>query len=265
MAKYKVALGQFESIPLKLEKNYEKAVQMIQDAGKQGVDIMCFPEMFLSGYFLEPLLDPDNSAEDVCCYDKIKELAKLAAKENMALILPGVKKEGFNFKNVAYVFSKEGVLCGTYAKQHLFRDEKKAFQPGESAKIFQCDNLKFGISICYDTNFPEPCRILALQGAKVIFVPGAWCAQDGQKWDLLLRTRALENQVFVVGVNAYAKDQPLELYGHSKVVSPWGDVLKETQNKGDDLIIFTIDDQEVDRARKDIFYLEDMKFSGYSF
>ena len=123
----------------------------------------------------------------------------------------------------------------------------------------QNKSIKISIMICYDAGFPESCRSLALQGAEIVFCPAAWRIQDVDMWDLNLSQRALENLLFVVGVNRFGHEGDLELFGKSKICNPRGRVLKELPMDRESVEVFEIDLMDVECFRIEIPYLRDRK------
>ncbi|MEG0662965.1 MAG: nitrilase-related carbon-nitrogen hydrolase, partial [Anaerovoracaceae bacterium] len=122
--------------------------------------------------------------------------------------------------------------------------------PGNAATVVDTKYGKIGVAICYDVRFPELSRRMALDGAKVIILPAAFNMTTGPAhWSLSMRARALDNQVYFAA-NAPARDEngPYVAYGHSMIVSPWGEVLMEADEK-EDIIYSEIDTDYVDSIR----------------
>jgi deaminated glutathione amidase len=135
--------------------------------------------------------------------------------------------------NTSLLFSPHGELVAKYRKTHLFdavipgrvdARESDLFVPGRSVVTATIEDVRIGMSICYDLRFPELYRLQALQGAKILCVPAAFQLYTGRDhWELLLRARAVENQCFVIGAATLTSDPPTN--GRSVVVDPWGVVL----------------------------------------
>lgn len=263
MSKIKIALGQIESVLGNKKENIEKALKFIAAAGKEHADIICFPELFLSGYHLgilggrTPELSEDTDGEN------LKLLRKAAEKNGIYVILPMIFNDGGVMRNSAFLISRDGKIEGVYSKNHMFGNEADYFIPEHKYPVFETDFGKIGIMICYDMNFPEPGRILALKGANIIFVPAAWRIQDGDKWDLFTQVRALENTVYLAAVNGYGNNPGLELYAHSKIIDPLGNKLVQSDIFGDDLLIQEISPDFTEDARKECPYLKDIQIKDY--
>ena len=184
------------------------------------------------------------------------ELAALAKKHGITLVAGSIpllfEKASENelvnnrkvdtaskFTNTCLVFSPEGRQLGRYDKIHLFDvevndgeknySESKYTQAGYDVTTIDLAPVIVGLSICYDLRFPELYRQLATQGANVIVVPAAFTRVTGKAhWETLLRARAIENQAYIIaagqeGVHANGR----ETWGHSMIVSPWGEILAE--------------------------------------
>ena len=118
--------------------------------------------------------------------------------------------------------------------------------------------------ICYDAGFPEIARILTLKGAEVIVMPSAWRIQDYSLWDINTRSRALENTVFLVGVNmVYEKNGETYLFGGSRIVGPDGHVMREAALGREEIVIEEIDLKSLSYIRENYRYLRDLRMELY--
>jgi deaminated glutathione amidase len=146
-------------------------------------------------------------------------------------------EEGFSggVFNTSVLIGSDGADLAAYRKIHMFDveaggveyRESEHEQPGEEIVAATVDGLELGLTICYDLRFPELHRILAVRGARLIAVPSAFTAATGRDhWEVLLRARAIENQVFVIAPNQVGEAPPhYRSFGHSAIVDPWGTVL----------------------------------------
>jgi len=216
------------------QRNLEVAERLVRDAARDGADLVCLPERWnllgdsatiLDG--AEPLDGPSLAA------------ARSWAGELGIHLLAGSiaeRAEGHErLFNTSVLIGPDGEDVAAYRKIHMFDVEVEGTtfresdhdQPGEEIVTASLDDLELGLSVCYDLRFPELYRILAVRGAPVIAVPSAFTAPTGRAhWEVLLRARAIENQVFVVAPDQIGKAPPkFESYGHSAIVDPWGVVL----------------------------------------
>ncbi len=170
------------------------------------------------------------------------------------------------------VFSPSGDIEGRYDKIHLFDvnvtdkvgsyKESDFIEPGElTPVVVDIDGLKVGLTICYDLRFPELFRILVDMGAELIVVPAAFTYVTGEAhWNVLLQSRAIENQVFVLGVNQcgyHTKNR--QTYGHSVCYSPWGDTLGFLKEEPDNLYV-EIDRDRITQCRASMPVLQHRRF-----
>ena len=259
--KVKVALGQMTSKLGDVEYNVKKAVEFIRQAAHMDADIICLPELFATGYNLRVLKDEIKRLS--CEYSQfiIKELSKSAKDNNIYVIAPFgiVEKTENNLYNAAVVFDSNGNNIGNYYKTHAFSLEKEYFVEGNQYNIFETNFGRIGILICYDVGFPEAARTLCLKGAEIIFIPAAWRIQDENAWLLNVPSRALENQLYTIGVNRSGFDEDVHLFGKSMVCNPDGKVEMQIEYDMDGVVVWEIDLNEVERCRSDGGYLADRK------
>lgn len=164
--------------------------------------------------------------------------------------------------NTAYVFDREGRQIAKHRKMHLFDIDVKGGQyfresetlaPGDTVTVFDTEFGKMGLCVCFDARFPELFRLMVLRGAKMIFVPAAFNMTTGpMHWDLMFRSRAVDNQCFVAGTST-ARDASAGYvaWGHSLVVSPWGEIVNEADEKAEH-ITTDIDLDQVTQVREQL-------------
>ncbi len=259
----KAAIGliQMESELGDVPANLRKAVSLIGRAAEKGAQIICLPELFATGYN-QGILQERNTLLGSGFYQEIVRTMSQAAKENHVYLIAPFARQG-NLKGVlwnsASLFDEDGELLGAYDKFQLCGLEKCNFRSGSEIHVFNTRFGKIGVMICYDAGFPEICRSLCLKGAQIVFVPAAWRKQDSYMWDLNLSQRALENTLFVAGVNRVGMEGKIHLFGKSKICRPNGKILKELEEDREDILVETIDLQDVLKARAEIPYLRDRK------
>lgn len=186
--------------------------------------------------------------------------------------VPEVDEEGRVY-NTAYVFDRQGRQAAKHRKVHLFDIDVKGGQrfkesetltAGNTSTVFDTEFGRIGLCICYDLRFPELSRKMADQGARIILVPAAFNMTTGPAhWELLFRSRAVDNQLFMVGTSP-ARDMTASYHawGHSMVVSPWGTVLGELQEQPG-VLITEIDLEETDRVRRQLPLLKQRRPEVY--
>ncbi len=137
--------------------------------------------------------------------------------------------------------------------------------PGEEVVTAPVGELELGLSVCYDLRFPELYRIMALRGAHAITVPAAFTAVTGRDhWEVLLRARAIENQLFVIAAGQFGAAPPhYESWGHSMIVDPWGRIL-DSIDDGEGFAIAELDLDELTSVRERIPSLANRRPGAYS-
>lgn len=247
----KVGLIQIHSIPAEIEENVKHGVEMFREAAEGGADLVVFPELWTCGYYLET----DGFLAAVRENDRILEKFQRLAKEtHTVLVLPLPQQiEGKLFIGL-YVIESNGKIIGEYQKSFLWGREQQYFTPGKREyEPIETSVGKLGVLICYDIEFPEPSRILALKGAQIIVVPSVWSIQALHRWQIQLPARALDNTLFVLGINNVGEGA----CGHSKAVSPTGIVMAEASGEAEEILMCDIDVTDIEEARRKIPYLKE--------
>ncbi len=257
----------------------ERILNLLEKANDKGVNIIGFPELSLSLFFFPKEIVPPEKREDL--FEEIpneftKPIFERAAKYNIAMVLPYAEKYKTNYYNSAIVTNEKGEILGKYRKNHLplfsftsgkASHEKLYFKPGNLGyPIFTLEtvNAKIGVQICYDRRFPEGYRILALKGAEIIFNPTNLATYDEKDragtWGRCLQSRALENQLFVVGPNKSGVEKGRNSVGESMIISAvGGEIITQGDNKGDELVFATIDLDDIKDVRANLPLTRDLR------
>lgn len=208
--------------------NIARARDMLLRARDGGADMAILPEMFCIAYSLD-LFEPASEPLMGDCCAMLSE----SAKETGMTIVGGSfpEREAGRIYNTCTVFDGTGELIGAYRKAHMFDVFLPDFKFTESS-VLSCGNksplifdspIKTGVAICFDIRFPEFGRRIMEAGADLYALPAAFAQKTGVKhWELLLRARALDNQMFVAGVAPAASKNS---YGHTMLASPDGAVM----------------------------------------
>lgn len=230
--KFKIALIQMP-VSHDKEANVELACLKVSEAAKMSVDMVVLPEMFNCPYsnkYFRPYAEPKGG-------DTWQAMSNCASKNEVFLVAGSMPEldEGRVF-NTSFVFDPLGAQIARHRKVHLFDIdvvggqrffESETLSPGNEVTVFESPFGLIGLCVCFDLRFPELARLMTLKGAQVIVVPGAFNMTTGPAhWEIMFRQRAVDNQVFTIGV-APARDENGEYvsYGNSIVCSPWGEVL----------------------------------------
>jgi predicted amidohydrolase len=246
-----LALVQFEPKLGDLAANLERVLGLTREAAGQKAEFVIFPELALTGYNQELLGDKLVELALTPADEPIRQLAQAADQHNIHLIVGFVEKRavpGVVYNSIV-ICGPEGSVLATYAKTHLFSSENLYFRPGASLNSLRTKHGVIGPMICMDIGYPEVARILSLQGAELLLAASAWITEDEDIWPLHLKARALDNLVFVAGINRVGDEGQLHFIGQTMLVDPRGRVLAEL-GSGEDILVTTIDLDEVTKARR---------------
>jgi len=273
MEKIKIAAIQMSTVADKME-NVRTVKAYLEKIKDENPDFVILPEMFCCPYQTENFpIYAEKEGGPVW-----QQLSGYAKQYGIYLIggsMPEKDAEG-NVYNTSYIFDREGKQIGKHRKVHLFDIDIKGGQTfkesdtltaGDSDTVFDTEFGKIGVMLCFDIRFPELSRMMVNDGVKVIFVPAAFNMTTGPAhWELSFRTRALDNQIYMVGC-APARDVSAGYisWGHSIVTDPWGRVIDMLdEKKGILLAELDMDYEEQVREelpllksrRKDMYKLE---------
>lgn len=238
----------------------------------QGIDLVTLPEMFACPYNTAsfPIFAEKEHGEiwSIC-----SDLSKQYGIYLSAGSIPEIDDAG-NVYNTAYVFNRQGEQIAKHRKMHLFDidikngqrfKESDTLSAGNQPTVFDTEFCKIGLCICYDFRFPELSRLMVNEGAKVILVPAAFNMTTGPAhWEIMFRSRAIDNQVYVVGT-APARNLSSKYisWGHSIIVSPWGDVLNQMEEQ-EGYTIQELDLDVVEQVRSQLPLLAHRRSDVYS-
>jgi N-carbamoylputrescine amidase len=263
--------------------NLEKAVAAVHKAAAAGAQIICLPELFRSPYFCQ--------RQDPALFDLAEpipgpstERLSKAARETGSVVVgslferraPGV------YHNTAVVFDADGSLLGLYRKMHIPDDplyyEKYYFTPGDIGfRAFDTHFGRVGVLVCWDQWFPEGARLTALHGAEVLLYPTAigWHPREKDEvgesqreaWELIQRSHAVANGVFVAAVNRVGHEGPddggIEFWGSSFVSDPFGVVLGQASEVDAGVVIVPCDHRRLEDVRRNWPFLRDRRIDAY--
>ena len=250
-----------------------KHVPFIEDAGKQGVQILCLQEIFNTPYFC-PGQDSSwyASAESVPG-PTVERMQGYAKKYNMVMIVPVYEKEQAGvLYNTAAVIDADGSYMGKYRKNHIPHTagfwEKFFFKPGNLGyPIFETKYAKVGVYICYDRHFPDGARCLGLNGAEVVYNPSATVAGLSEYlWKLEQPAHAVANGYFMGCINRVGTEKPWDLgefYGTSYFVNPRGQIFAEASRDKDELLVAEFDLDMIDEVRSTWQFFRDRRPETY--
>ena len=220
-----IALAQTSPVLGKISDNLDAAVRLTEQAAAEGADLILFPELCFTGYQLE-LLGKEILRLSDEWNEQIHDTLSRCARASRINIVAGLcEQSDGSYYNTACIYDRQGRRAGSYRKLFSFATEGSFFAKGSSLPVFDLDFGRVGVLICYDAGFPETARSLSLSGAEVLLIPAAWRIQERRAWDLDVTVRAMENQVYSVGVNQTGQYGDLHLFGGSLACGPAGEVL----------------------------------------
>ena len=251
MRDIKVSIAVFNASVGHTRENLDRAVDCIKQAAAARAEVICFPEMSVTGYSNHP--DIALQAEPIPG-PSINKLVALSNKENI-LILAGLaekRENGCVYASHA-VIAPNGLL-GVYRKLHIAPTEQDMYTAGQEIPLFGYQGLTFGIQLCYDAHFPELSTHMATQGAEVIFVPHAsprgLAIDKHHSWMRHLPARAYDNSLFVIACNQTGDNHKgLHFPGNAVVIGPSGHILKEWTTGEEALHFFDLKADELQRVR----------------
>jgi len=262
----KITLIQMEVYDGEKERNIMNALGYLEEISNQRPlpDIVCFPELFTTGYDLknvDKLAEPLDNPSIGNTISKIRDISE----NNFVVIGSLLERQDNHFYNSAFILDKGGKIIGKYRKTHLFSPmlEKEYLTPGNSINVFNVaslNNIKIGLAICYDLRFPELFRTMALADADLIIVPSEFPSPKNDVWKTLLIARAIENQVFCVGVNRVGRGKSDQFFGTSMITN--GDT-HHILGTFPTIESFEIDLSTLEKIRKTIPLLNDRREGLY--
>ena len=261
------------------EENRKRTMEGIRRAAGQGARIVCTQELFATTYFCQEEREAHFSLSEPVPGPTTRSLQTLAADLGVVILAslfeerqPGVHH------NTAVVVDADGSFLGRYRKMHIPQDpgfrEKYYFAPGDLGfPVWRTRFARIGLLICWDQWFPEAARLMALQGAGILFYPTAigWLAEEkaalGERqrdaWVTMQRSHAIANGCYVAAVNRVGTEGGIEFWGSSFAADPFGEVLARASGESDEVLHVRMDPGEIRSARTGWPFLRDRRIDAY--
>ena len=258
------------------EANIEKHMKFLDQAGKQGVQIVCMQEIFTGPYFCaEQNTRWYDATEKIPDGPTTRLMQEVAKKYSMAIVVPLYEEDETGvYYNTAAVIDADGTYLGKYRKSHIPHTapgfwEKFYFKPGNLGyPVFKTQYADIGVYICYDRHFPEGARELGLNGAEIVFNPSATVAGLSEYlWKLEQPAHAVANAFFVGAINRVGTEKPWnigEFYGQSYFCDPRGQIVAQASRDKDELITADLDLDKIREVRNVWQFYRDRRPETYS-
>jgi predicted amidohydrolase len=253
------------------DRNLEVAGALVRAAAKAGAELVVLPEKFNLLGDVEQMKVGAESLEG----DTMRWVSSLARELGVWIVAGSIveRLEGEEkLRNTSALVNPDGEIESVYRKIHMFDvevagvtyRESETEAPGEEIVVARAADLPLGMAICYDLRFPELFRILAVRGARAVALPSAFTLHTGKDhWEVLIRARAIENQVFMVAAGQIGKHPPgHESYGRSMIVDPWGLTLAIAPDE-ESFIVAELDLSHQDRIREKLPSLANRRPAAY--
>lgn len=255
-----VGCFQMAVVPGDVGGNLAKLEKVLPLMKNEECQLVVFPEMWSGGFVSSALQEMAEYTPTI-----LKKMKEWAVRYRMVLVGSLPEAEGGKIFNTSYVVESNGDVAGKYRKIHLFSltGEPDQFERGRVPVVCETSVGRLGVEICYDLRFPELSRRLALDGAEILCFSALWPVPRIAHWSLLLRSRAVENQLFVMGCNGCGTEGTTQYGGASAIVSPAGTLLAEAR-QGEEILIARLNPAEMQDFRRHIPCFSDRLPGSYN-
>lgn len=260
--KLNVSLVQMTVAQAEPEENLKKGERFIAEAARRGSDIICFPEMWTTGFGWA--YNTRAVRDSLKIVDRVAAMAKrhrLWVTGSMLAPSPDGRPA-----NTAFLFGPDGAVAARYDKIHLFGaiGEDRHVAAGGAPAVADTPWGKAALAVCYDIRFPELFVSYALRGALMVFVPAAFPYPKLHHWKTLIRARAIEDQFFVIAANQVGAEDldeaGIQTYaGSSAIIDPWGEPVIEAGETEEGVFTATLDLHKAAEIRSRMHVLQDRR------
>jgi N-carbamoylputrescine amidase len=283
-SKFNVGLVQM-SVSRDAKENLAKATARIEEAAKNGAQVVCLPELFQSQYFCQREDTQNFELAEAVPGPTTEALSRVAQKSKVVIVAPLFERRAAGvYHNTAAIIDADGKIAGVYRKMHIPDDpayyEKFYFTPGDLGfRAFNTEAGRIATLICWDQWYPEGARLSALHGAVILFYPTAigWHpaekAANGEaqrdSWRTIQRGHAIANGIYVAAVNRVGHEIPteggagLEFWGTSFLCDPQGVVIAEASTNKEEILYGEVDLAHLEDVRRNWPFLRDRRIDAY--
>ena len=262
-----------------LSANLEKAVERIASAAKKRAQVVCLQELFRSRYFCQSENHKNFTLAESIPGPTTETLGALASEREIVIVASVFERRSAGiYHNTAVVIDADGSIAGIYRKMHIPDDplyfEKFYFTPGDLGfPSFQTRYAKVGALVCWDQWFPEGARLAALSGAQILFYPTAigWIPNEPRAvaqhqraaWELIQRSHAVANGVYVASVNRVGREGKIKFWGNSFVAGPFGEIVAHAGGEREEILLARCDLGKIEETRQSWPFLRDRRIDAY--
>ncbi len=238
----KIAVVQYDITWEQQQENYRKVTSLLEGID---ADVIALPELFSTGHTLTPTPFMETENGPTATF-----LAECAQTHNSYIIGSYIQRTEDKPLNSVVIFNPEGESVLTFSKMHLISLEKEnqVYQHGKKVEVVEIHGHLIGVVVCYDLRFPNLFRTLRDKGAVCVFVISNWPTNQRKHWEILLRARAIEHQMFIVGVNRIGNAPTGDCSGESMIVDPSGNIVAAAGHQ-EEVLTATIDLSVVEKFR----------------
>jgi len=275
-----VTLGLIQmSADEKTEDNLAKAMERIAAAAKKGAQIVCLQELFRSRYFCQSENQRNFRLAESIPGPTTEALSALAEARQIVIVASVFERRSAGvYHNTAVILDANGSIAGIYRKMHIPDDplyyEKFYFTPGDLGfPSFQTRYAKVSALVCWDQWFPEGARSAALSGAQILIYPTAigWipneqkliAGQQRDAWELIQRSHAVANGVYVASVNRVGREGRIKFWGNSFVAGPFGEIVAHADGEREEILLANCDLGRTEEIRQSWPFLRDRRIDAY--
>ncbi len=248
----KVAAVCMKAQPRNIDRNLSRIKSFAQEAADKQVDIICFPELSVTGYILD---NPTDVYTESISREIVERIAIMARETGLVMLVGMIEKAGDEKPFISQLAVGPKGIMGMYRKTHLSPPEKESYSHGQDITTYSIKNTIFGIQLCYEAHFPEISTKMALNGVEIIFIPHASPKgspeEKMQSWLRHLPARAFDNSVFIVACNQVGTYRDhLSFPGVCIVINPEGRVIDQYCGDQEKMILVNLEQDVLDAVRQ---------------
>jgi N-carbamoylputrescine amidase len=260
-------------------QNLAKAAERIATAAKKGAQVVCLQELFRSRYFCQSENHRNFKLSESIPGPTTDRLAAVASARELVIIASVFERRSAGiYHNTAVVIDADGSIAGIYRKMHIPDDplyyEKFYFTPGDLGfPSFRTRYANIGALVCWDQWFPEGARSAALSGAQILVYPTAigWIPNEPRTvarrqrdaWELIQRSHAVANGVYVASVNRVGREGKIKFWGNSFVAGPFGEIVARAGGEREEVLLAKCDLGKIEETRQSWPFLRDRRIDAY--